>query len=245
MSADFNWICPHCNRSQTVTTERRASTSSLIFVGNIAEGQTAVTGHFIGCANPECGRLTASLAVRPTKRNQAQQTVPDYSNERAFFSRRVMPEGSAKPQPEYIPKAIRDDYFEACLILQLSPKAAATLIRRCLQGMIRDFAGISDRTLYKEIDQLRDAVSAGKAPQGVTDETVDAIDHVRKVGNIGAHMEADINHIVEVDAGEAEALVELTEMLFEEWYVARNRRQARLAKIAAIASAKEEARKAT
>jgi hypothetical protein len=33
---------------------------------------------------------------------------------------------------------------------------------------------------------------------------VDAIDHVRKIGNIGAHMEADINVIVEVEPKEAQ-----------------------------------------
>ena len=35
--------------------------------------------------------------------------------------------------PDYIPEAIRTDYLEACSILDKSPRAAATLARRCLQ----------------------------------------------------------------------------------------------------------------
>lgn len=41
--------------------------------------------------------------------------------------------------PEYIPSAIRSDYMEALSIVDASPKASATLSRRCLQGMIHDY----------------------------------------------------------------------------------------------------------
>ncbi len=52
-------------------------------------------------------------------------------------------------------------------------------------------------------------------------------------------MEKDIDLIVEVDPGEAQALIGLAEKLFEEWYVARHNRQQRLARIAAIAAEKK------
>lgn len=51
-------------------------------------------------------------------------------------------------------------------------------------------------------------------------------------------MESDIDMIVEVEPGEAQALIELIEMLFEEWYVARETRSQRLAKVKAIAAQK-------
>ena len=54
-------------------------------------------------------------------------------------------------------------------------------------------------------------------------------------------MEKDINLIVDVDRGEAQALIGLVEMLFDEWYVARRKRADRLAGILKIAEAKEEA----
>ena len=105
--------------------------------------------------------------------------------------------------------------------------------------MIRDFCKIAKGTLDAEIKALKAVVDEGKAPAGVTIETVDAIDHVRSVGNIGAHMEKDINLIVEVDPGEAQALIGLIEMLFSEWYVAKHERQQKLARIAAIAAEKK------
>jgi hypothetical protein len=116
---------------------------------------------------------------------------------------------------------VRQDYEEAWAIRDLSPKASATLTRRCIQGVIRDFCGISKRLLIDEIRELRRRVDAGKAPLGVQPDTVDAIDHVREIGNIGAHMEADIKLIVDVDPNQGQLLIELTELLFAEWYVAR------------------------
>ncbi|ASC06056.1 hypothetical protein S101468_01819 [Acetobacter pasteurianus subsp. pasteurianus] len=88
----------------------------------------------------------------------------------------LLPFSNAKPQPDYIPKPIREDYYEACKIRDLSPKASATLIRRCLQGMIRDFAGIQKGTLNKEITDLKEAVETGTADRSITAESVEAID---------------------------------------------------------------------
>lgn len=53
----------------------------------------------------------------------------------------LIPPSGAKAFPDFVPAAIRADYEEACLIVDLSPKASATLSRRALQGMIRDFWG--------------------------------------------------------------------------------------------------------
>jgi hypothetical protein len=154
---------------------------------------------------------------------------------------RVIPESNAVIQPEYIPHPIREDYYQACRIRELSPKASATLARRCLQGMIRDFTGIAKGTLDAEIKELRKQVDEGRAPAGVTHESAEAIDQVRSIGNIGAHMEKDINLIIDVDEGEAQALTDLIELLFSEWYVARHERQQRLTKLAAIAEEKKAA----
>jgi hypothetical protein len=156
----------------------------------------------------------------------------------SFHSWRLLPESSAKPQPDCIPAVLRNDYIEACRIKDLSSKASATLARRCLQGMIRDFAKISRATLDLEIKELRRRVEAGNAPQGVTSESVEGIDHVRTIGNIGAHMEKDVNLVVEIEPGEAQALIEL----FEEWYIEREARSARLAKVAAMSAQKKTAR---
>ncbi|MCU6453987.1 DUF4145 domain-containing protein [Sphingomonas sp. A2-49] len=155
---------------------------------------------------------------------------------------RFLPRGTSKPQPSYIPRPLVIDYEEACAIRDLSPKASATLVRRCLQGMIRDFCDIKRGTLAQEIKALREAVEGGLGPKGVDIDTVEAIDHVRSIGNIGAHMEKDINIIVDVDADEAQMLIDLVEVLFVEWYVARERRNESLKAIKALSLRKADDR---
>jgi len=62
-----------------------------------------------------------------------------------------------------------------------------------LLGIIRNFWGISKSRLIDEINELK----------GRVDSTMwQAIDAVRSIGNIGAHMEKDINLIVDVDPEE-------------------------------------------
>lgn len=158
------------------------------------------------------------------------------------YSLRLEPSSAARPQPDYIPRAIVEDYEEACRILELSPKASATLSRRALQGMIRDFCKITKPTLFKEIEALSEAIENDEAPKGVLSESVEAIDQVRQVGNIGAHMEKDVNTIVPIEPDEAASLIELIEMLFAEWYVARHQRQQRLSRIKGISEQKRSAK---
>jgi hypothetical protein len=155
----------------------------------------------------------------------------------------LRPTSRAKPQHAAVPTPLVQDYEQACAIVSASPKASATLSRRCLQGMIRDFCKISKSTLLAEIQELKDQVEAGTAPRQVSEESIEAIDAVRQIGNIGAHFEKDINLIVDVDPDEATALISLTELLFQEWYVARHERQLRLGKAKAIAGEKREVRK--
>jgi len=132
--------------------------------------------------------------------------------------------------PAYIPQAIQNDYREACLIVELSPKASATLSRRCLQGMIRAFPVINGKTLFDEIQQLEEKIDH---------TTWEAIDSLRSIGNIGAHMEAEINVIVDVDPDEAALLIELIETLSEDWYIQRHDRAQRMSKIVAVAAEKK------
>ncbi len=82
------------------------------------------------------------------------------------------------------------------------------------------------------------AVDEGNAPKGVSSDSVEAIDFIRKIGNIGAHMEKDINVIVDVDPEEAQVLIELIETLFDEWYLERDKREQRFARVKAIAEEK-------
>jgi hypothetical protein len=196
----------------------------------------------IGCSNPECEQVEVRASLG--RFGPPSSDGGPYAFRDTFSNHRLRPASRAKPQPGYIPKGLRDDYTEACRIADLSPKASATLARRCIQGMIRDFCGISRGRLIDEINVLRKLSEDDKLPRGVTPESIEAIDAVRTIGNIGAHMEKDINVIVDVDPNEAKTLIELVETLFEDWYVARQKRQERFAGVKAIAAAKTKAKMA-
>lgn len=232
----FNWTCPYCGRAQTVTDSRTSTSTHAIGVQEVAEGSLVLQKKVIGCANPECNRLTVSVIIGQDIPNlQGWNLKPGTE----ILRETLMPRGTAKPQPDYIPVPIVEDYTEACLIKDLSPKASATLSRRCLQGMIRDFCGISKARLIDEIKTLSDQVADGTADRSIQPESVEAIDHVRSIGNIGAHMEKDINTIVPVDPEEASQLIGLIELLFDEWYGARHARQMRLKRISVLKTEKE------
>ncbi|WP_242825769.1 DUF4145 domain-containing protein [Cellulosilyticum lentocellum] len=144
------------------------------------------------------------------------------------------PNSVAKQFPDYIPEQIRNDYQEACAIVNLSPKASATLSRRCLQGMIRDFWKISKGSLYDEISELN-----GKIPADLWS----ALDGLRKLGNIGAHMEKDTSVIIDIDPSEAENLIVLIELLMKEWYINRHERDNLFSKILTTTAQKQAEKK--
>jgi hypothetical protein len=180
--------------------------------------------------NIACRKLSVGVGLYPFKYVSGDKV--EYGKE--LQSWRLLPDSMAKPQPDYIPQQIRDDYYEACKIRDLSAKAAATLARRCLQGMIKDFWGIKKRNLAQAINALKPKVDG---------TTWQAIEAVRKVGNIGAHMEKNIDLIIDVEPKEAGLLIGLIERLFTEWYVARHERDQSMGALVAMARQKEKARK--
>ena len=181
----MNYTCPYCGRHTTITNPNKYSTWNHLHLNPSTLGNVGFRISSITCPNNECqklklvGQLTGSYNQYGSwKENSVIQIW------------KLLPESEAKVLPGYIPKPIQEDYYEACRIRDLSSKASATLARRCLQGMIRDFWGIKDSTLKKEIDALEEKVDA---------DVWESIDAVRSVGNIGAHMEKDINIIIDVE----------------------------------------------
>jgi len=233
----FNWTCPHCSRSTTITNERVAASNLHLTIPN-ADGNKYVCSQFIVCPNPDCQKFTLEVRLlsEGTEVTRAMGNVVGKQPCQGGVEQswRLVPPSRAKVFPSYIPQAIRDDYTEACLISELSPKASATLARRCLQGMIRDYWKVKPARLVDEINDIQ---------SNVDPLTWDAIDSVRKVGNIGAHMEKNINLIIEVDPNEAELLLNLIETLINDWYIAREHRKLQLNQIKGIASVKDQAKK--
>lgn len=224
-----SWKCPFCDRYSTVTDENISSGNFSFDDGN-KFGKLSLETESITCPNPDCREFTLKVSLFESQLISNDHRLY-YANGDLLNSWKLRPQSFARPLPDYIPQAIKKDYEEACLILNLSPKASATLARRCLQGMIRDFWQVKEPNLYKEIEAIKDRISP---------EVRDSIDVIRQLGNIGAHMEKDINQIIEVDENEASLLIGLIEMLIEEWYVNRHNRQQRLAQIKEIGQSKSE-----
>lgn len=229
MGETFNWRCPYCGHNAVIEHGKRYSSFRHEFGMDNAHGYHAIRGEVTVCPNPDCREFAISVSL-----HKHAQVAGEWEDLEATTHWDLVPESKAQVFPSYIPAPLISDYLEACLIVDKSAKASATLSRRCLQGMIRDFWGVKKGRLVDEIDAIEEKVDA---------DTWDAIDSLRKLGNIGAHMEKDINVIVDVDPGEAEMLIQLIETLFEEWYIRRHTRKQRMSKIKSIAAQKDSDKK--
>ena len=232
----FSWTCPYCGHKSVVTTANYSCELSALKINDNEECEVnqyhlhdklCIFPEWILCPNTSCQKQTLIVTLI--------RFVQEMNNFEVVKQWNLLPGSMAKVYPEYIPEAIRNDYEEACAILEGSPKASATLARRCLQGMIRNFWKIDSKdSLFQEINAIKDKVDP---------DIWTAIDSLRKIGNIGAHMEKDIDKIVDVDVNEAESLIGLIEMLMEEWYIAEHKKKERISKIITIGHRKECERK--
>jgi len=202
-----NYICPFCNSVVSITSETEKTEqiyfNDYTYRNPVDEYQGAEWNNAFSINLRRCPSCT-NVSIEATGiYNLKGIHIPLY------------PTTLAKQFPDYIPKAIKEDYEEAYAILSLSPKASATLSRRCLQGMIRDFwkVNVKSGKLFDEINSIKDKIPPAQW---------NAIDSLRSLGNIGAHMEKDVNEIVDIDDGEAEKLIKLIELLIEKWYISRH-----------------------
>lgn len=228
----IKWNCPYCNHHATIKSDNFYQTVGRLTIEN-KHGERALFSEFIVCPNPDCNEYTLTSFLYETQGGWRGGNYV-YTEGQLLAHWNLIPSSEAKVFPDYIPKPILDDYNEACLIKSLSPKASATLSRRCLQGIIRDFWKISKSRLIDEIQALEEKIDP---------LTWQSIDAVRKIGNIGAHMEKDINVIVDVEPEEANLLIQLIELLLQEWYINRHEREKKLKLIVDVAKVKTEDKK--
>jgi hypothetical protein len=230
-----SWDCRFCKRAVSAKAVVHVQSFRSLKNGRVFR----FTVRFMECPHHTCKEVAirANLEVEfpealiPSLTDDlldGRETLP-----REMWIRPTSPD--IKDFSEYVPEAIRRDYEEACLIRMLSPKASATLSRRCLQGMIRNFYGVSKNRLINEINAIKDKVD----PQ-----TWGAIDGLSKIGNIGAHMEKDVNLIIDVDLEEAKKLIKLNELLFKEWYINREERRKLVQEVADLGKQKQAEKKA-
>ncbi|MBZ4400408.1 DUF4145 domain-containing protein [Myxococcus sp. AS-1-15] len=120
------------------------------------------------------------------------------------------------PPPIIVPPHIRTEYAEAAAVEHVSQRAAAALLRRCLQSTLRD-NGFKRAALEAEIEAA--------AQNGAIDYQLRTKLHiVRQVGNYSAHPIPDGGgDILQVEPGEVDALFGALDQAFEVFYVNPNR----------------------
>ena len=214
--SEYLWFCPFCNKEQTVTEERRQATVADLTIDN-ADGPRRLVVKFLICPDPACRKfsLTASL------HGLEQVGARSYTG-KLLKTWALVPPSRARTFPVTLPQQILEDYQEACLTVEVSPKVSAALSRRCLSEMLRDFWQAQPGSLNDEFRQIRSMVDP------LTWETIES---VRKNGMIAARMETEGAEVLDADPVEAKLLIGLIETLIEDWYVTRKDRKKRLEEI--------------
>lgn len=230
-----NHLCPFCNATSPSTGD--TFYSKAISFNNANPIHSAFNaGTDIATANQFKDTVEVNIFKCPGCKNHSIW-IEGLGSEVKGTILKFRPISSALQFPDYIPITVREDYNEACAIVNLSPKASATLSRRSLQGMIRDYWNIENQfTLQNEIDAIKDKV----------DPQVRSVLHsLRQLGNIGAHPEKDINTIIDIEPGEAERMIKFIEYLMNEWYIKRHETEMLLNEINDINKNKKELKKST
>lgn len=127
---------------------------------------------------------------------------------------RLFPLAAARPAIsfQYAPPEIRQAYEEACGLVAHHIGAAAAYARRALE-LILDVQGFPARSLADSID----AASKDNHPdRRLPRRLLDKLDYVKEIGNFALHIRRDAElTIVDIEAAEVEACLEVIEELVQ------------------------------
>lgn len=197
--------CPHCQVEVNEDFEEK-------YIGKY--GNTFYSLFYMRCPNKKCDKPIVLIGYTANAIRRADNSFSvKYASSCEY--KQLFPLGSGRiPAAPEVEPQFAEDYNEACLVLQFSPKASAALSRRCLQNIIRMKEGIKGRNLKMEIDKL---IATNKLPSYISD----SLELIRGFGNIAAHgMEDQISgEILDVEPNEAEFLLDVLELLFDLYFV--------------------------
>jgi hypothetical protein len=220
--SSMNWTCPFCGHDTVINLESIQEGDFTFDLPN-ASGPKRFDFRFVVCPNEKCRNFTLTASLAKLGNEHGRMTALDVEK-----SWGLVPPTKAKSFPTFIPKNILDDYNEACLISDLSPRAAATLARLCLQSILVDVWKVKSGTLADGFKAICDKVDP---------LTWDALSAISKSGKLGAHLqETNINQILDGDQKETDLLINLIELLIKDWYVAKRERQKRINQLMGMAS---------
>ncbi len=145
---------------------------------------------------PKCKRLTFKLDRTALGGGGRESSI-------------VYPKGTVRPVSPEVEDEFANDFREACSVIGDSEKASAALSRRCLQNLLCEKAKTKAKNLAAQIQEV---IDSGTLPSNLAE----AIDSVRLIGNFAAHpiKSQHTGEVIEVEAGEAEWLLDTLEALF-------------------------------
>jgi len=186
--------CPHCKT--TVRLERPTNVESSANWFRLTSPKKSMLVFHSQC--PECLQFVISS-------EEVEQ------NNRIEHS--LWPQTTARdPIPSQVDQHIAQDYTEAALVLQFSPKASAALSRRCLQTVLKEKGGTKAKDLNDQIEEV--------LPQ-LPSHIAQNLDTIRVIGNFAAHpIKSQVTGaIIDVEPGEAEWNLDVLDALFDFYYV--------------------------
>lgn len=190
--------CPHCGAKNATFVSR-----GIVHIGTFAASMSARSVEVGECK--VCGEIVVGYT-----RNRVHEVVfiPNEGIELIYPTGVTWPDKA----PANLDPEIKKDYDEARAVLHLSPQSAATLARRVLQHVLREKVKVKEDKLGKEVKQACESPLLGQPAKN-------ALDHVRTIGNWGAHpLYDDANTLLRVEPGEAEYTLETIELLFHDLY---------------------------
>jgi hypothetical protein len=170
---------------------------------------------------PACGMTNLSLRKFDKSALEQPLTVayagPADRKEEKFLdeTKFIYPHASLRPPcAKEVPSDLAEDYNQASLILNDSPKASAALSRRCLQNLLRQYANVKPQELSKEIQEILDQ-------KRLSTPILQSLDAVRNIGNFAAHpnKSTSTGEILSVEPGETEWCLDVLESLFDHYFV--------------------------
>jgi hypothetical protein len=220
--------CPHCavevneswealyNTTRDFRGDPRSDLEDVIGSTNVQGLDTPIKAQisfiWMYCPNKACGHLIVKgLCTRRTYYGG----IPQETRLAEWF---VLPRGTTRYVDPIVPREYADDYHEAAAILNDSLKMSATLSRRILAELLKDFGGYNQHRLSSRIEAFTKDTSN---PKGIRDN----LDYLREIGDFGAHTQKDdvTGSIIEVELEEAEWCLEIIDSLFEYYIVGPKR----------------------
>lgn len=174
--------CNHCNTETKHTVRGQASEDSVLKYSNDYEGWWRTTYTLLQCCG--CGTVTLREQDDCSEWEAWDREPPRY-----------YPPRSCRQLPivhQDLPSDCKQDYEEARNVFTHSPRAAAALLRLCVQKLLR-YLGEKGKNINDDIKEL--------VKKGLSVELQQALDCCRVIGNNAVHPgELDINDSPEIAA---------------------------------------------